>query len=124
MSNRIKNPYNYTAEEIAIISRYFSIHNHWTKTIFNTIKQNVISHLRIQQNNLCCYCKYKLGFDIRQVEIEHIIPKAEYPNFTFEPLNLALSCPACNTKKNTKPVLYNAIVNYPTEGTNFKIIYF
>lgn len=123
MSNRIQTPYNFTAVETAIISRNFSTHNDWTKIVFNPIKQNIISHLRVQQNNLCCYCKYQLGFDIKQVDIEHIIPKSEYPNFTFKSLNLALSCPACNTKKSTKPVLYNAIANYPSDGTNFKIIH-
>src|SRR5690606_31764056 len=69
------------------------------------------------------YCKYKLGFDIKQVDIEHIIPKSEYENFTFEAKNLALSCPACNTKKSTKPVLKNVIVRYPTNGANVIIIH-
>src|SRR5690606_34025144 len=71
----------------------------------------------------CCYCKYQLGFDIKQVDIEHIIPKSEYEKFTFESLNLALSCPACHTKKSTNPVLFNPIVNYPNDGTNFTIVH-
>ena len=123
MSNRIQTPYSLTAEESAIISQNFRTHNDWTKAVFNPIKHNIISHLRVQQNNLCCYCKYQLGFDIKQVDIEHIIPKSEYDNFTFKTLNLALSCPACNTKKSIKPVLNNAIVTYPVDGTNFKIIH-
>ena len=80
--------------------------------MFNSIKENIVAHLRIQQNNTCCYCKYQLGFDIKQVDIEHIVPKSEYEQFTFENRNLALSCPPCNTKKSTKPVLNNSIVNY------------
>ena len=91
--------------------------------IIQPVKDKIIAHLRTQQSNTCCYCKYPLGFDIKQVDIEHIIPKSEYENFTFESRNLALSCPACNTKKSTKSVLYNPVVNYPTNGTNFIIIH-
>ncbi|UFH34919.1 HNH endonuclease [Flavobacterium acetivorans] len=123
MSNRILIPYNFTILETSIIAQYFSSHSDWTKPVFDPIKVNIISHLRTQQNNRCCYCKYQLGFDIKQVDIEHIVPKSEYEIFTFKAINLALSCPACNTKKSTKPVLNSSIVNYPLNGTNFKIIH-
>lgn len=123
MSNRIPIPYSFTAGESTIIANNFNTHSDWTKTVFNPIKENIVAHLRVQQNNTCCYCKYQLGFDIKQVDIEHIIPKSEYEKFTFENRNLALSCPACNTKKSTKPVLNNPVVNYPTNGTNFIIVH-
>ena len=123
MSNRILTPYNFTAVEISIIAQHFSSHSDWAKAVFDSIKVNIISHLRVQQNNACCYCKYQLGFDIKQVDIEHIVPKSEYEVFTFKALNLALSCPACNTKKSTKQVLNSSIINYPLNGTNFKIIH-
>lgn len=123
MSNRILIPYNFTAVESSIIAKHFSTHSDWTKGVFDSIKVNIIAHLRVQQDNMCCYCKYQLGFDIKQVDIEHIIPKSEYEIFTFRNLNLALSCPACNTKKSIKPVLNSSIVNYPVNGTNFKIIH-
>jgi uncharacterized protein (TIGR02646 family) len=123
MSNRILIPYSFTAGESTIIVNNFNTHTDWIKTVFNPIKENIIDHLRVEQNNTCCYCKYQLGFDIKQVDIEHIIPKSEYENFTFESRNLALSCPACNTKKSTKPVLHRAIVNYPKNGANIIIIH-
>lgn len=123
MSNRILTPYSFTAIETSTISQHFKNHADWIKPAFDSIKTNIISHLRVQQNNTCCYCKYQLGFDIKQVDIEHIVPKSEYEIFTFKALNLALSCPACNTKKSIKPVLNNSIINYPLNGTNFKIIH-
>ena len=123
MSNRILVPYSFTAEESTVIANNFNTHTDWSKAIFDSIKVNIITHLRTQQNNTCCYCKYQLGFDIKQVDIEHIIPKSEYENFTFETRNLALSCPACNTKKSTKSVLNNVIVNYPKNGANLIIIH-
>ncbi|NQU31889.1 MAG: HNH endonuclease [Bacteroidetes bacterium] len=123
MSNRILVPYSLTAGESTIIANNFNTHTDWSKPVFHSIKVNIIAHLRVQQNNSCCYCKYQLGFDIKQVDIEHIIPKSEYENFTFETRNLALSCPACNTKKSAKPVLRSVIVNYPKNGTNIIIIH-
>ena len=122
MNNRISIPYKLTAEEETIIANNFNSHSDWTKPVFNSIKVNIITHLRTQQGNTCCYCKYELGFDIKQVDIEHIIPKSEYEKFTFETRNLALSCPACNTKKSTKPVLKKAIVNYEISTDNNLVV--
>lgn len=123
MSSRILVPYSLTAEETTVIANNFKTHSDWSKGVFDSIKINIIDHLRSQQNNTCCYCKYPLGFDIKQVDIEHIVPKSEYEQFTFETRNLALSCPACNTKKSTKTVLNNTVVIYPTNGSNFIIIH-
>lgn len=123
MSTNILIPYNFHSTEKSLITKHFKTHTDWVKVIFNPIKTNIIAHLRTQQNNTCCYCKYPLGFDIKQVDIEHIIPKSEYEKFTFHPYNLALSCPACNTKKSSKTVLYNPVVSYPANGESFKIIH-
>lgn len=123
MSNRILVPYKLTTAEKKIIADNFNTHSDWSKAVFDSIKANIMAHLRLQQKNTCCYCKYPLGFDIKQVDIEHIIPKSEYERFTFETRNLALSCPGCNTKKSTKPVLKNSIVNYPKNGNNVIIIH-
>lgn len=123
MSNRILFPYKFTDSEMQIIDTHFQTHTDWEKGIFRDIKKEIVSYLRVQQSNVCCYCKYPLGFDIKQVDIEHIVPKSEYENFTFESKNLALSCPPCNTKKSTKSVLSRQVVNYPTNGIKFKIIH-
>jgi len=123
MRNNILIPYSFASEESECIALHFNHHPDWVKTIFDPIKDNIIAHLRIQQDNSCCYCKYQLGFDIKEVDIEHIVPKSEYEKFTFESRNLALSCPACNTKKSTKPVLQRLIVNYPRNGNHFKIVH-
>lgn len=123
MNSRILVPYSLTAAETTVIANHFRTHSDWSKGVFDSIKLNIINHLRAQQSNTCCYCKYPLGFDIKQVDIEHIVPKSEYKQFTFETRNLALSCPACNTKKSTKPVLNNTIANYPNNGADFKIIH-
>ena len=57
------------------------------------------------------------------MDIEHIVPKSEYSNYTFHAKNLALSCPGCNTKKGTKSVLKSAITVYPSNGSNITIVH-
>ncbi|NBK99394.1 MAG: hypothetical protein EOM50_15510 [Erysipelotrichia bacterium] len=124
MSEKISIPYKFSKHEHTIIGSYFSTHTDWEKSIFDDIKENLKEHLRVQQDNKCCYCKRELGFDIKEVDIEHIIPKSRFEKFTFHHKNLALSCPGCNTKKSTSCVLLNvSITNYPSSGSNFKIIH-
>lgn len=123
MSNQIKTPYKINSKEKKLIQDRFDVHEDWSKECFKTLKDSIIEHLRKEQNNKCCYCKRELGFDLKEVEIEHIIPKAEYVGFTFHMKNLALSCPGCNTSKNAGQVLYKPVKNYPRNGNNFKIIH-
>ncbi len=121
MSNQIKIPYKFTLAEKKIITSNFSSHLDWEKVIFDALKIKIRDNLRPKQNNKCCYCKRELGYDIKEVDIEHIIPKSEYSDFTFEPKNLALSCPACNTKKGEKKILNRKIVRYPVHSKNCTI---
>lgn len=120
---KIQNEYIFTKDEKKIIADFFSRHSDWEKSVFDSIKKNIINHLRKEQNNKCCYCKKELGFDLKNVDLEHIIPKSNYPQFTFYGKNIALSCPGCNTIKSTKSVLNKDIVQYPKNGQKFKIIH-
>lgn len=123
MSERIKTPYLLSKKEKEVVAENFSKHQDWEKPVFAGLKVNLIAHLRTEQNNKCCYCKYNLGFDIKEVDIEHIVPKSRFEHFTFETLNLALSCPACNTKKGFKPVLSKNFVKYPSNTSHFRIVH-
>ena len=80
MKENIAKAYSLTASEKRTIKASFVTHNDWDKDIFQSIKDNIITHLRIEQDNECCYCKRQLGYDIKNVDIEHIIP-----NLTFAP---------------------------------------
>lgn len=66
--------------------------------IVTEFKQNLKSELRHAQRALCCYCRRPLG-DSCDTDLEHIIEKAAHPAFTYEILNLALSCSTCNNQK-------------------------
>lgn len=123
MSDNIKNPYIFKKEEVELIKLAFTNHNDWDKAVFNDLRVSIRDALRTEQNNKCCYCKRELGYDIKEVDIEHIIPKATFEAFTFEPKNLALSCPACNTIKGDKVVLKRRVVKYPKNSKNFIIVH-
>ena len=123
MCIKISNPYSFTAPELLVIKNNFTVHTDWEKDCFQEIKDNIRDHLRPEQGNKCCYCKRELGYDIKDVDIEHIIPKSKYPKFTFEPKNLALSCPGCNTIKGDDEVLKKKIVFYPKHSKNTLIIH-
>jgi uncharacterized protein (TIGR02646 family) len=121
---KINIPYQHTNEDLNILNADYPVTpSDWNKDKYTQVKARIISHLRNQQENLCCYCKNPLGYDLKQVDIEHIIPKSTHVQFTFEPKNLALSCPSCNTKKSTKNVLARTIRKYPKDHEKFLIVH-
>lgn len=124
LMDRIQNQFNLTDEDKLLISNNYSVHTDWDKQIFQDLKSRIRDHLRNQQSNLCCYCKRVLSFDPGSTDIEHILPKSKFPQFAFEPLNLALSCPVCNNHKSFKPVLHKEnITRYPKVRNNFTIVH-
>ena len=71
-----------------------------TKGEVSKIRGVIRQHYKIEQNYMCCYCRQQTIQDHGFIwDCEHILPKAIYPLFLFEPLNLALSCKACNLAK-------------------------
>lgn len=123
MSSKIENPYKFEIDELALIEIHFASHEDWDKNVFSSLKGKIRDDLRQKQDNKCCYCKKELGFDLKDVDIEHIIPKSTHQKFTFNPLNFALSCPACNTIKGDKNVLSKEIIRYPKNSKYITIIH-
>lgn len=125
MSDYIEKPYRLTTVECERVSKYCRNGKDWSKNTFSELKGNLKAHLRVQQNNQCCYCKKILGYDLKEVEIEHILPKSKYHAFVFEPKNLALSCPACNLHKGDSDVYAkNKLpVRYPAASCSYKIVH-
>ena len=50
--------------------------------------------------NHCNYCGTPL---LGLAEVEHTVPKSQYPSFSLEWNNFLLSCGPCNTQKSAKP---------------------
>lgn len=98
-------------------------HKKWgTLATLNRLKSFIREKLITSHGLFCSYCGLKLK-ETSGDEIDHIAPKSNYPEFTFEPLNLVLSCTLCNgpTKKHT----YNSIEKLAAQYENctFKIVH-
>lgn len=116
--------YTPSDKELKTIASKFNDHNDWSKSCFSEFKVNLKEHMRLVQHNRCCYCKKELFHDIGEVDIEHVLSKSKYPTFTFHPLNLALSCRSCNTKKGSKNVLVKSeISKYPVNSNAYSIVH-
>ncbi len=57
--------------------------------------------LKNAANDKCMYCESVISH-IDFAHIEHIKPKARYPEFEFEWNNLGYACPRCNNSKSDK----------------------
>lgn len=86
---------------------------------------------KLQNNILCPYCRKRLKRN-KGDEIDHIIYKADYKNFLFQPQNLILACRRCNRYKSNKNVLkeeYRESVKllnwdeYPLDKEKYNIIH-
>lgn len=62
-------------------------------------KKHLKEQLRLIQGGRCAYCRRLLGL-VSDTDIEHIVEKALFSDFTYEVYNLALSCSECNSAKN------------------------
>lgn len=66
--------------------------NVWAKTYIK-------SALLAMSHNKCAYCECKLDEESKYMEVEHFLPKDDYPNQVVDWNNLLPSCKRCNTKK-------------------------
>lgn len=77
------------------------------------IKSKIKNVLLANQNDVCGYCGLDLG-GTSEGQIEHIAPKARYPQFTFERENLVMACHYCNgfSKKGNHDTIFTLNPNY------------
>ncbi len=108
-------PYNYTLKdnnyqfddnEQRVIRNNLPLENgHWSKSQFNTLKQNLKKdHLR-KQGDRCGYCRNYVEPDGYYEPLEHILPKSRYPQWMLEPKNLIVTCNTCNNLKGDENTL-------------------
>ena len=69
--------------------------------------KSVKERLYKEQNGLCNGCKTQ--FEIRNLEIDHIIPKSKGGGSYYE--NYQLLCSACNRKKGDRPMEYLRMIS-------------
>ncbi|GHT54046.1 hypothetical protein AGMMS49982_18110 [Bacteroidia bacterium] len=82
--------------------------------------KSVKERLYKEQNGLCTGCKRQ--FEMRNMEIDHIIPKSKGGGSYYE--NYQLLCGACNKKKSDKPMEYlRSYIDSEEEFSKNKIIF-
>lgn len=104
----LKEAYPLTAldeEKIELASCGHPEAEHWKKSCLKDFKDHVKEYYSDKQNNRCVYCRMEVSLATGFYHIEHIAPKSLYPRWMYEPKNLCLACPNCNSAKNATDIL-------------------
>ncbi|TDY84961.1 UNVERIFIED_ORG: hypothetical protein DFO49_5008 [Herbaspirillum seropedicae] len=66
------------------------------------------------QKNRCCYCGSVLLNGPHSKPLEHILPRVDFPRFSFHFWNLAVACSRCNGLKSAGGhTIDSGVVDYP-----------
>ena len=97
----------------------------WSAESIQALRATIKSHYIAAQHSKCCYCDRHLASENHRVwDVDHVVPRATHPRFTFEPRNLVASCPDCNIAKRDARVLKNnSRKTYPSKSEDFKILH-
>jgi len=94
------------------VYRNEKLNTFWVDKEYSFLKKD-IKELLLEKSNVCAYCRIPFPSGKASkilIHIEHILPKDEYPFYTFYLKNLSLSCQRCNmTCKGRRK---DHIVNY------------
>lgn len=99
----------------------------WSNNKVEDIKIRLKQFFR-EQSEQCCYCKKDFSDEFNMViDIEHILPKKKYEDYTFEIFNLNIACKRCNMrikKDNTDFITdINSIVDNRLDTNYYKFIH-
>lgn len=83
---------------------------HWSTSegehvaAINKFRHEVKEHYYMQQRRRCCYCSTELINHKITFDAEHILDKADYPEYMFDEANIAVACKLCNQHKSNKTI--------------------
>lgn len=121
----------YSDSSVLFISKYDGVSfNIWNtrEGLIAKIRKEIREHYVKEQKYYCTYCRCEYFTTDGYVwTVEHILPKSKYPQFLFEPLNIAMACRDCNRAKNDEvDIISEGVVvdeYYPSNGACFKLIH-
>ncbi|WP_371324531.1 HNH endonuclease [Dechloromonas sp. ZY10] len=91
------------------VERYDKVsHLIWneTKGEIVEVRKHIRNHYLVQQHYCCAYCRIEKKESHGMTwDVEHILPKSLFPEFLFEPENLAIACKECNGPKDNINIL-------------------
>jgi len=109
--------------------RTYQLWNDTENRDVNNFRLAIRNHYLADQKLICFYCRqYIFSTNGLHWQVEHILPKALYPQFLFEPKNLIVICPDCNREKSDQNPHVNGSKacsqkSYPNTSRRYKIIH-
>ncbi len=99
--------------------------DYWQEAAVAPFKTAAKTYYIDAQLKLCCYCRREILTQNQRVwDLEHILPRAVFPRYMFEPQNLAISCTDCNLAKGDKNAANQLkYKNFPKKSVNYQIIH-
>ena len=123
-------PVVFAGADLDYVIRYDgSSHSEWNRTEGPVValRKSIRVHYLREQRYRCAYCRMEKKENHGLTwDVEHIIPKAVYPRFLYEPLNLAMVCKECNIAKLDQEVLYRPLragLPLPDRSEDYKIVH-
>lgn len=122
--------YQFSEAESKFVALYDGVsHQQWnelTGTVAS-LRKGVRDHCLAQQKFRCAYCRMeKKELHGMTWDVDHIIPKALYPVYLYEPQNLTISCKACNIAKSNSDVLTRKLrkaESLPVDPASYRIVH-
>ena len=116
-------PYNLDSRDLVLLrdNPIFS----WDKT-YKIIQDKIRKDYCVKQRKICAYCNTEMDTKCNGSHLDHIVPKSKRQMWMYEPINLCLSCPQCNTTKLDKFTLSNISKNAiipPRQSIYYTIIH-
>jgi len=107
-------------------------HSSWSDEDLTPVRSFIRQHYRTEQRGRCAYCQRILGkASPLNCHVDHLLPKALYQHFLFEPKNLCTVCAECNTLKRSQETAHEVVntlnkkqaKQYPRTSGAFKIVH-
>lgn len=119
--------YNFSASEKSIIAEARirnGSDNCWDDPQLSDLKSSLKTHYIREQHRRCAYCNKIYDSARHRVwDLDHVLPRNTFPQFTFDPRNIVASCVECNNWKSNKAALRGAATLYPRSSRRFLIIH-
>lgn len=108
-----------------LIRKFLRQELEWGHADLKSLKGNLRLSLRSQQKGRCYFCRQPVHLERRNAyeDIEHYLDKSRlnYRRWAFSPVNLTISCRACNFVKSTRDLGDDNVANSshltPAAGT-------
>jgi hypothetical protein len=87
---------NFSEEEKNLMAK-FTRPNGWNEDEVKTVKNKIRNYFILNGIAPCCYCRRSMHKQHKlDIDTEHVLPKGQFYQYTFEMKNLNIACKRCN----------------------------